>query len=410
VTERRGAALTILFLVNALNIYDRQVLGAIVEPLRREFHLSDRQLGAIPTAFIVVYALAGLPLGRLADRWSRRRLLVLGVAVWSGLTALGGAAAGYGMLFVSRLGVAIGEAACAPAATSWIGDLVPPGRRARALAIFMMAVPVGVMLSFAISGPTAQAFGWRAALFLAAAPALVVVPALARLPEPPPVHSEGVPSAALLLRQPVLWWIAVSGALVNFVLYSFSYFISAFLTRFHGLSVARAGVWSGIGSGAAGILAALAVARFGDAVRAGGRLRWAGAAAVAAAPLSWWAIRLPGGSAAGAIALLMLAYGLWQTYYGLVYAAIQDIVGPALRGTAMAMYFVAMYLLGGAFGPLLVGSLSDRFAKAAAGAGAITEAARAAGLHQAMQTIPVVSAALAVVLWIASRCSPPADA
>jgi MFS family permease len=93
-----------------------------------------------------------------------------------------------------------------------------------------------------------------------------------------------------------------------------------------------------------------------------------------------------------------------------VYAAIQDLVAPALRGTAMALYFLAMYLCGGAFGPLIVGSLSDRFARAAAGEGAITEAARAAGLHQAMYVIPIVSVALAVVLWIASQCQSPAEA
>ena len=112
---------------------------------------------------------------------------------------------------------------------------------------------------------------------------------------------------------------------------------------------------------------------------------------------------MPGGNAAAAITLLMLAYGLWQTYYALVYAAIQDLVGPALRGTAMGFYFVAMYLGGGAFGPLIVGSLSDRFARAAAGATSVTEAARAAGLHQAMHLIPIVSVALAVVLWVASQ-------
>jgi predicted MFS family arabinose efflux permease len=406
---RSRATLFTLFLVNVLNIYDRQALGAVLEPLRREFHLTDRQLGAIPTAFIVVYALAGVPLGRLADTWSRRRLLALGVAVWSGLTALGGAATGYAMLLVTRLGVGIGEAACAPAATSWIGDVVPPARRARAMAGFMLAVPVGVMLSFAASGPVAQAFGWRIALALAAAPAILLVPAILWLPEPPRAKTDSA-SAFSILKQPALWWIALSGALVNFVLYSFSFFISAFLTRFHGLSVARAGVWSGLGSGAAGVLAALVVATFGDRTRAGGRLRWAAMSALAAAPLAWWAIGLPGGNAAPAITLLMVSYGLWQTYYGLVYAAIQDLVGPALRGTAMALYFLAMYLCGGAFGPLIVGSLSDRFARTAAGAGAITEAARAAGLHQAMYLIPVVSVALAVVLWIASQCQSPAEA
>ena len=381
------STLAVLFLVNVLNFYDRNALGAVIEPLRREFHLTDRQLGAIPTAFIIVYALAGVPLARLADRWSRKRLLAIGVAVWAGLTALGGFSTGYAMLFATRMGVGIGEAVCAPAATSWIGDLVPPEKRSRALAALMMAIPVGIMISFVASGPAAQAFGWRAALLLAAAPAVVLVPALLLLPEPRHAHkAASAAGAATLLRIPALWWITLSGALVNFIMYSFSYFIAAFLTRFHGLSVAEAGVWSGVGSGVAGIAGALAVVSYG------GRLRLAAAAALAAAPLAFAAILLPRGSAVAAVVLLMLAYGLWQMYYGPVYAAIQDIVPPHLRATAMSLYFLGMYLCGGAFGPLIVGALSDRFAAAAGGD-------PAAGLRWAMLSIPVVSLALAGALW-----------
>ena len=177
-------SLAVLFLVNVLNFYDRQALGAVLEPLRREFHLSDAQLGALTTVFTVLYAVAGLPLGRLADTVEPQSLLAIGVAVWAGLTGLGGLAASYAMLLATRLGVGIGEAVCAPAATSWIGDLVPPERRARAMAGFMMAVPVGVMLSFAVTGPVAQAWGWRVALALAALPALLLVPALLWLREP----------------------------------------------------------------------------------------------------------------------------------------------------------------------------------------------------------------------------------
>ena len=102
--------------------------------------------------------------------------------------------------------------------------------------------------------------------------------------------------------------------------------------------------------------------------------------------------------------LLMIAYGLLQMYYGPVYAAIQDIVAPELRGTAMAAYFLVMYLCGGALGPLLTGRLSDYFARRAAGSGMLSaEAARAIGLHDAMYVIPVLSLALAVILWAGSR-------
>jgi MFS family permease len=123
-----GPALAVLFLVNVLNFYDRQALSAVLEPLRHEFLLSDTQLGGLVTLFTIVFAVAGLPLGRLADTRSRRGLLAAGVAVWTGLTALAGATTSYAMLLATRLGVGIGEAVCTPAATSWIGDLVPSTR------------------------------------------------------------------------------------------------------------------------------------------------------------------------------------------------------------------------------------------------------------------------------------------
>ena len=93
------------------------------------------------------------------------------------------------------------------------------------------------------------------------------------------------------------------------------------------------------------------------------------------------------------------AYGLLNMYYGLVYAALQDVVGPALRATAIAIYFVAMYLLGASFGPLITGALSDHLARAAAGSQPVTEVFRAIGLQQAMFVVPALSVALAIVLW-----------
>ncbi len=400
--------LVILFLVNVFNFYDRFTLGAINELLRHEFQLSDAQLGGLSTAFTVIYALAGLPLGRLADTRSRKGILACGVAVWSALTALGGLASSYAMLMATRIGVGIGEAACAPAATSWIGDAVKPERRTRALAWFMMAVPVGSLLSFSLTAPLAQGFGWRVALAIAALPAVALVPALMSLREPARAINSStiVGRASDLARMPVFWWIALSGAVVNFALYSFSFFFPAFLSRVHHFSVARAGVSMGIGSGIAGIAGALCAGALGDRVTANfasKRMRLAAAASLAAAPLAFAAIAMPAGAAAAAIVLMMLAYGLLQMYYGLVYAAMHDVVPPELRGAAMGGYFVVQYLGGAAWGPMFTGALSDHFARAAANAGAAAEAAKAVGLHQAMYAIPVLATLLAAVLWAGSR-------
>jgi hypothetical protein len=129
----------------------------------------------------------------------------------------------------------------------------------------------------------------------------------------------------------------------------------------------------------------------------------AGIAAVGA-PVAW--LGISAGGAYSAIALITVAYGTLNSYYGLVYSAIQDIVAPAMRGTAMAIYFMAMYLCGASFGPLLTGRLSDlmaRRAAEAAGAARITEAFKAIGLQQAMLIIPVLSVGLAVVLYCGAR-------
>ena len=409
-------SLAVLFAINILNFYDRQVLGALLEPIRKEFHLSDTQLGTLGTLPIVLYALVGLPLGRLADSGSRKKLLAAGVAVWASLTGLGGLVQSYLMLLVSRLGVYVGEAACAPAATSWIGDLFPAERRARALGIFMLGVPIGGALSYAISGPAAQAWGWRAALVVAALPAALLIPALLSLDEPARGASEArLPEAAAappvwsILRIPTMWWIIASGALVNFNLYALGTFFPAFLTRYHRLSVAQAGLWAGIGYGAAGVAGGLIAGAWGDRVihqRKDGRMLSASAAALVAAPLALIGIWQPAGGAAAAIALIMIAYGFLNMYYGLVYSAIHDIVAPAVRATTMAVYFLAMYLCGASFGPLITGQLSDYLARTAAhaaGAVKVGEAYRAIGLHQAMYVIPVMSVALALVLYAGSR-------
>jgi MFS family permease len=196
----------------------------------------------------------------------------------------------------------------------------------------------------------------------------------------------------------VFWWIAVSGAVVNFALYSFSTFLPAFLTRYHGMSVAQAGIWTGIGSGVSGILGAAAAGLLGDRVK--NRLYLAAGASLAAAGPVYAALGMPAGSARGAVCLAMIGYGLLQMYYGLVYAAIQDVVGPSMRGRAMALYFVVTYLGGASWGPLVTGRLSDFLARRS---GLAAEASRAVGLHDAMYVIPALAVVLAAVLWVAGR-------
>ena len=405
----------VLFAVNALNFYDRHVPGALTEPIRKEFHLTDTQIGLLGSAFIWIYALVGVPLGLIADSASRKKLLAAAIVIWSSLTASAAFAHSFTMLLVSRIGVGVGEAGCAPAATSWLGDLFPPDKRSRVLALFMLGVPVGGALSFFFSGPLAQAYGWRAAMIIAAAPALLLVPALLFLPEPDRGASEARPaplarsSMWTILRIPTLWWIIASGALLNFSLYAVATFLPAFLSRIHGLSLASSGIAAGIIYLVGGLAGCALAGYLGDAAirrRTDGRLRIAAMTSLAAAPLACLGVLQPAGSLLAAVIFLTLTYSLLTTYYGLVYSAIQDLVAPNQRGATMAIYFMAMYMCGASFGPLLTGRLSDFLAHRAAqlaGSAVVTEGFRAVGLQQAMLIIPVLSVVLAGVLYAGSR-------
>ena len=114
--------LAVLVAVNTLNFFDRQVLGAVGEAIRREFGFSDTMLGALGTAFTLLYAIVGVPFGRMADRWPRKPIIAAGVFVWSLLTAVSGLAHSCWQLFALRLGIGVGEATCSPAASSIIGS------------------------------------------------------------------------------------------------------------------------------------------------------------------------------------------------------------------------------------------------------------------------------------------------
>jgi MFS family permease len=408
-------SVVVLFAINILNFYDRQVPGALVEPMRKEFHLNDTQIGLLASAFIWIYAIVGVPLGRLADSASRKKLLAWGVIIWTALTASAGLAHTYALLLFSRVGVGVGEAACAPTATSWLGDLFPPAKRSRVLALFMLGVPVGGALGYFFSGPLAEAYGWRVAMVFAAVPALLLVPALLTLQEPQRGASElhPVPLARAsmwnVLRIPTLWWIIASGALLNFNAYAFGTFLPAFFSRVHGLSLARSGVATGVVYLAGGVSGGAIAGYLGDSIvhrRKDGRLLYAAVFASLAIPFACAGILRPAGSLYSAMAFLALTYAALTTYYGLVYSAIQDIVAPNQRGSAMAIYFMAMYMCGASFGPLLTGKLSDVLAHRAAalaGSTAATEAFRATGLQQAMLIIPVLCSALSFVLYMGSR-------
>ena len=417
--EQKNArfALAVLFGINLMNFFDRQIAGALLEPIRIEFGMNDASSAWVNTAFTLIYAVAGVPLGRLSDTWKRTRVIAIGVTFWSVLTATSGLALGYWTYLFTRMGVGIGEASCAPAGQALIGDLYPAEKRARAMGIFMMGLPLGLFASYLLSGAIAEAWGWRAAFFVACLPGLLLAVAALRIREPareaapspthaadPTLHAFGV-----ILRVPTMWWIILSGILFNFHAYAVNMFQNAFLQRFHEVSLGTAGKLSAISLGLAGAIGLLVGGALGDRLRmkiASGRLLVAAVAMLCAAPCIYIALEQPKGGVTVFTILMAASSACTFVYYATVYSAIQDVVPGHLRATAVSVYFLAFYVLGASFGPTIMGTLSDRMAHAAmlaAGASEMTTAFRASGLHTAMYVMPALVLLCAASLFAAAR-------
>jgi MFS family permease len=436
-------ALVVLFAINLMNFFDRQIIGGVGEGIRREWGLSDTALGLLGTVFTLLYAVVGLPLGRLSDRAVRKRILAAGVFLWSLLTAASGVARNFSQLIGARLGVGIGEATCSPASTSLLGDLFPPVTRARAIAVWMLGLPLGLGLANGAGGWILQNWGWRNAFYVAAVPGIVCA-ALALLIREPKrgtteAHAvgerrrEGNPYL-LVLSIPTMLWIIVSGALHNFNMYALGSFVAPFLVRFHRVSFLNAGWVAAAVYGFSGTIGLVAGGALADRLyrrRVDGRLIVGTAAIVICAPFMFLGLMRPSGDVLGFALLMGIGCGVMYAYYSTVYSTIHDVVEPSLRGTAMALYFCAMYLLGASLGPVGTGLISDYFTfQAASDAGAVEplpfttlvaaefrslvgeakgfdlralEPFRAQGLHTAMYIVPSLATLLAIVLFAASR-------
>jgi predicted MFS family arabinose efflux permease len=288
------------------------------------------------------------------------------------------------------------------------------------MGIFMLGLPAGLSLAYFSAGAIGAAFGWRAAFLFACIPGLLFAWLALRIPEPARGASDAPRSAAFtdaamkapyaaVLKLPTMWWIILSGIFHNFNMYAINAFQTPFLQRFHEMGLRQASNVSAISVGAVGAIGLLAGGWLADkmsAKRRDGRLLCAACSMAVAAPSIFFALNQPKGSIAAFMLLMAIGTMTMFVYYATVYAAIQDVIEPRLRGTAVAIYFCAMYVLGASLGPLGLGMLSDHFAHQAmldAGAGAMTEAFKASGLHSAMYAIPVLAVLASLVLFAGSR-------
>lgn len=415
---RPWRVLVVLLLVNVLNFFDRAVPAILFEPIRAEWRLNDLQLGFIAAAFTVVYASASVPLGLLADRYSRKAIAGFGLIAWSVFSALGAVSWNFSSFLLTRVGVGLGEASYGPAATSMIGDLYPSDRRSRAMGVFNLGLPLGLLLAFLLVGPIVSAFdSWRAAFALCLLPGLIVAVFVFMIREPTRGAAESLGRSQHFERHPVrkaftiptMRWIIVAGVAQNFAAYSTSAFMVPMIQRFFDLSLERAAQSTGVIVGLTGLVGLTLGGWMADLVHRKsqqGRMLMASICMGLSALLTLLALSLDADRATAFVAVFSLGWLLQYAFFVCVFPAIHDVIEPRMRATSIAVYFAIVSFLGGTIGPALVGHLSDRYARAAmdaAGASELTAAFRAVGLHDALMAVPLALCVAAAALFAATR-------
>jgi len=392
----RNYVLAVLCLTYVVNVMDRSVLGALLEPIRHEFDATDTQLGLLGgLAFALFYATLGVPIAALADRTSRRNVVAVCAALWSVMTALCGAAVSFGTLLAARIGTAIGEAGGTPPSHALISDYFPLSRRATALSIFALGVPIGGMLGNFLGGWGNDLFGWRYAFVLTGVPG-VAVALLVRLTvrEPkrgqmdslaqPAARAEAPPireALRYLWLRPAFRHMSFAAALHSVVWYAGSAFNNSFFIRLHHMSTGEAGSWvalllaiGGVGTLLGGYLAdSLSVTR--------GDRRWymwvPGYATVAMVPFQFaaylgsdlWTV-LP------SFAVMLI---LASMFFGPSFALSQGLATLRMRAISTSLVLFLQTLIGLGLGPFLVGVISDHL-KPAVGARSLAYGLVAVGL------------------------------
>jgi MFS family permease len=371
------ATLFALFWANFWNFFDRQVLAALAPFLKDAWQLTDTQVGLLATAFEVTYALAPVPIALLGDRWLRRRVVALALAVWSGAMALAGTAGSFALLLWGRAGLGLGEAGYGPSALAWLSDLFPPSHRSRAVAIHDLALILGSAGGYALGGVLGKVLGWRPVFWLAALPGLLLALVICSLPEPPKGQSDyqalgmeraidarppPFPSAlGELLTTPTLIVTYAAGVLVNLATAGLIYWLPSFAVRLHGLSEGTAGLVIGaltVVTGAAGVLSGGLLADRLLRRTPAGRLLTFGLSYAVGFPLALLAVFVP--NTPLFLVLATLAVYLFTFYFPCLAPLVHQVTRPELRATAMGVGLFLVHILGSAVAPALVGWLSDR--------------------------------------------------
>ena len=374
-----------LMLAYAFNSMDRSIISIIGQSMKQELMLSDTQLGLLGgTAFALLYAVGGIPLGRLAERANRVNILTVAMLIWSSLTALCGIAGSFTQLLLIRMGVGIAESGCSPPAHSLISDYVEPSRRASALSVYSCGISLGYILAAVVGGYVTQHLGWRAACLLVGLPGIaiaVVIKLFIRepargasdrlaAPTPPPFSlrfevNELVTVARLLfLNRPLLHMI-LGVTIGAFAAYGFYAFIPIYYRRIFALDYSTIGVLIAIAGGLAVGIGILSGGFIADrlARRSGGWYALVPAlGGLMATPL--YALAVVQAGWISTTALLSLAGFFQYASLGPTFGVVQNAMNSARRATATALLYIFLNVIALGGGPVFAGWAIDRFAEA----------------------------------------------
>ena len=397
---RPWAAVILLMLLTVVNYLDRILPGILAEPLKQDLGLSDTFLGVLNgIAFLAVYAVAGIPIARFADRGRYGLVISAALAIWSAMTALGGFVGTGWQLALTRMGVAVGEAGSTPAAHAYISRNFAPERRAAALAVFTLGAPLGGMCGLIAGGLIGEALGWRmtflamGALGLVLAPLVLLALGPGRPIEAPAARSEGGDLLAIL-RKPSVWAILGATSFISMAGYSSMAFAPAFLQRLHQLSIGTIGLQMGLLQGASGAIGLLLSGWIGGLLSKRDP-RWMLAVlavmTIACAPVGVAAYTV--GDAGLAVILVAVSTTVVTAYLGLTVACLHSVTPAPMRARASAVLLFCSAMFG-SLGPLIVGRISD----------VLHDALGAASLARAMLIVPVAFV-LATLCYLAAMAT-----
>ena len=370
--------LILLTLIAMVQFFDRALMVVILEPLKQEFSLTDAQLGFLSGfSYAVAFALAGIPFGWMADRGNRRNLLAALLAIWSGLVALAGSASSFTGLVLTRVGIGAADAGGQPCSVSIISDLYPTQKRASAVAIFFVGVPLGMASGFIVGAIVAGQLGWRTAFYVAAIPgALLTLLLLLLVKEPQRGASDGLSESkeaapplsetmGFMRSQKSLVYLMAASVLVTASSSAMMSWIGSLLVRVHGLSLENVGMLTGLCMGGFGAIGTIVFGWVADRQGAKDMRNQPRMMAIAAAviAISGTAVSLLP-TVLGAAVCLALFASMVAGLNGPTYALTQSLVKVRMRGTSMSTLVVLLNLIGVGVGPALAGILSDQFAAA----------------------------------------------